>query len=263
MPYDYVTVQKCLATIQSVSPEIELVRTEIYPVNGSQPLQQFTLVRANGRLELRVAHTLQLSDEDQRRLCGFLKISLVKATALIAQLSNLHAINHYGTWVVSAAQMPGLLIGGESRSLLNCGSSLLADVHESLVDALPGVHEFRVEACMHMNSSGTLRRRPCIRAMATDDIELAAIDTSLFPAHLQALLLPREFSKAHHHRRVAAWASQLGVHVETMAGILDDLGLLAVSLPVTRIVLRPATETASYWKHRAPRRQASGNAMTQ
>lgn len=255
MPYDHATVQNNLAAIKAIAPEIEMIRTEIFPVNGAQPLQQFTLVRANARLDLRVPNTLQLTVEDQQRLHGFLKIAPDQAAALVAQLSRLHALNHYGTWVVSPASAPELVIGGQSRSLVDGDASLLTAVHQSLIGALPGVHEIRVESCINVVNSGGMRRRPCIRAMATDGVELAAIDTTLFPAHLQALLLSREFSKAHHRRRVAAWASQLAVDVDLMAGILSDLSLLTVSLPVTRIVLRPATQTNAYWKTRR-RRQA-------
>jgi len=253
MPYDHAITQKCLAAIKSISPEIELVRTEVFRLKGSQPQQQFTLVRANGRIELRMPEAGQLSDEDQQRLRAFLKIDSDQAASLVTRLTSLYALNHCGTWVVSPAPAPDLVIGGQSRSLFENEDSLLAKAHESLAGALPGVHEIRVESCVHLVSSGGMGRRPCVRVMATDELELAAIDATLFPVHLQALLLPREFARAHHRYRVAAWASQLATGVDLMARVLGDLSLLAVSLPVTRIVLRPATQTITYWKNRGLR----------
>lgn len=250
MPYVHATVQKCLATIKSVSSEIELIRTEIFSAKGSEPLQQFGLVCANRRLDFRVPQSLQADEEDQQRLSGFLRTDSEQIALLVTQLSMLHELNCYGTWVVSPAATPSLVVGGETRNLLDGGASLLTDVHQSLVDALPGVHEIRVEDCLKISSRGGMRRRPCIRVMATDDIELAAIDTTLFQVHLQALLLPKEFSKPHHRFRVAAWATQLSVGADLMARILNDLGLLTLSLPVTRIVLRPVAQTRAYWNDR-------------
>jgi len=48
------------------------------------------------------------------------------------------------------------------------------------------------------------------------------------------------------------------VDLDLMAVIIDDLGLLAVSLPLTRIVLRLAVQTHAYWMSRSPTRHASG-----
>ena len=254
MPYSHAIVQKCLATIHSISPEIELVRTEIFLAKGTVPMQRFTVVRANGRMDLQAPQSSRPSDEDQQQLREYLAISPDQVATLVTQLFNLYSINHYGTWVVSPAPAPAVVVGGESRSLIDGDPSVLTRVHASLLDALPGVHEIRVEACLNMVGSSGMRRRPCIRAMESDEIELAAIDATLFPMHLQALLLPREFSKSHHRCRVAAWATQLGTGVDQLAEVLVNLGLLAVSLPVTRVVLHPLTETSAYWKSRGLRR---------
>lgn len=264
MPYEHAAVQASLGSIQAISPDIELVRSEILPVNGGMPQQQFTLVSATGRLEVRVPHSGELSREDGARINAFLKIDRTAAEALTAQLCALHALNHYGTWIVQPATAPDLIMGGTGPNLLDGKSSLLSDVHASLYDALPGVHEIRIETIIHKKSNGHLRRQACVRILASDSIELAAIDASLFPAHLQALLLPREFSKAHQLRRAGAWASQLAVDLDMLPGILDDLGLLAVSLPLTRVVLHAPAETQAYWQNRTVkgRQQAARQAAS-
>jgi hypothetical protein len=160
-------------------------------------------------------------------------------------------LNHYGTWALTPALEKPLVLGGPNSDITMAaeGLALLEEVFDSLGAAMPAVFEIRVESSVR-DDAGLVRRRACLRIMASESVELAAFDTAVFSSHLQALLLPPQYSKAHHRRRVAAWAGQLNVNAAAMPGILDDLGLLTVSLPFTRVILRPEGEAAAKWRSR-------------
>lgn len=243
MSYPIAQIESLFSSMRRLAPALAFVRTDFRPAQGGYTERREVLLDKSPRRD-----TVVLSNGASHRtgsiarLATFFGVTRDEASELYGLVEQLHATNPVGSWCLAPSA-----IANATRLSSSTASShaFLDDVLADLREALPTIASIQVVSSLQNLPQGHTRRRVLVRFRIDARHEAAAIDTAHFSAHLSSLLVGADDHAQRNVQRAQHWADQLGISVLDLPSVLHDLGLVAVSLPTTEILLNGSAEPAT------------------
>jgi hypothetical protein len=223
MSYPPDVVAGALTLIREAAPQAAVLHTDYkYSHQRRSTLLRAKLHKSTKHQELELLEEGQLNPGAVKALGVFFGLSTSIAEDMYLAIDRVARLNARGSWCISPANEP--TVDGNVAH-----KPFVSELIDSLQANIPDAGVIQAEIYSQPTPMGHARRRVFLRIFDRAVGEMAALDTSHFAVHIQAVGMGLGSHLQQNLERARFWAEQLGVaDVDDMAFVLHDLkGLFA------------------------------------